>query len=433
MNVNNALRNRAMGIRNKISIDFTINKMSLQQALKFRYLEDNQESSGPLACVKLEKGNSNIIAVANEDGYIDLIKMSQLNSLDQWIAHDNAIFDIKSTPDSRTLLTASGDKTIKLWDIETKKNTLTISNHFSTVKSISVYDCNVLASGSRDGTIKIHDIRSPKPTKIVIRDAHRNLIIAKPRRNLKKTDPVSCVTNVVFDQHQPRIYSAGANDAILKLWDLRKTPTANKPKRTIEGELLVNEPYISVHHPSKGVHCGYSHLLLSNNSLYAACSDNKIYRYDNFGPGCEPIKFVGYHYDTYLKMAVLDDRFLLSGAKRGGAIMWSLGENSKSSYQYIPVTTRLAIGQLKPDENESFDTNVIETDWNSLSVFTFRDDRLVCKWTMNHISDSERKKLMEDNAIASQEADVAIEMSDVIDISVLRPNCRINNALQLTN
>lgn len=431
MNITHAIRQRSLGMNPRIEIDFAIDKMTLQEAMRLTSFEgpENEavKSYGPLASAKLQNG---IIAVANEDGCINLMKTNKLKNLDSWIGHDNAIFDIKATPDGLTLLTASGDKTIKQWDIETKKDIRTICAHYSSIKSISIYDPQIVASGSRDGCIKVHDFRSKDTTVYMIRDAHRNLMIAKPRRTRVKTDPISCVTNVVFDTHFPRIYSTGANDATIKLWDLRRTSQTCKPRRSIDGELLINQSRLDVHHPTKGVHCGYSHLLLSNGKLYAACSDNKIYCYDNFGSNGDPIKFVGYHYDTYLKMAVIDGRFLLSGAKGGGAILWSLGNRRRSIY--YPETTKQPIGQLKPDNDDRYDTNVIETDWDSLSVFTFRDDRLVCKWTMQHVLDSDRKKLIEDDAIASHDADVTIEMSDIIDVNVLRPNYRLSNVLRET-
>lgn len=429
MNVNKALRRRKLGLSNRIEIDFAIDRIRLKEVVKLESaIEQNNDdvedrkNSGPLACAKLDCG---IIAVANEDGYINLLQTRQLKNVANWLGHNNAIFDIKASLDKKSLFTASGDATIKHWDVETKNVIKTLSPHYSTIKSISIYDSNILASGSRDGFIKIHDLRVDEPTVMVIRDAHRNQIMGKPRKSSAKTDPMNCVTSVVFDPHFPRIYSAGANDATIKLWDLRKTSQTNKPRRSLEGLLLINQPNVEVHHPSKGVHCGYSHLLLASSRMYAACSDNKIYCYNNFGSNDEPVKFTGYQYDTYLRLAVMDDRFLLSGAKGGGAIMWTLG--SKSSSMYYPETTKLPIGQLKPDNKDRYDTNVIETDWDSLSIFTFRDDRLVCKWTMQHVLESERKKLVEDEALASLDDDVAIQMSDIIDVNVLRPNHRVSN------
>lgn len=425
MNVNTALRHRSLGLMSRVDIDFTIERMALKEVIKLTPNSDfesvNVQCYGPLASAKLK---NNVVAIANEDGCINLVKTTHLKELDHWLGHDNAIFDIKATPCGKFLMTASGDKTIKRWDVESKAEVSSLSPHFSSIKSISIYDENMVASGSRDGCIKVHDFRCKDPTIINIRDAHRNLKIAKPRRVSTKTDPISCVTNVVFDTHFPRIYSTGANDATIKLWDLRRSTKTNKPRRTIDGQTLINQPWLSVPHPSKDMHCGYSHLLVSANKVFAACSDNKIYCYDNFGSKEEPIKFVGYHYDTYLKMSVIEDRFLISGAKGGGAILWSL--KNKHFQMYYPETTKQPIGQLKPDTDENYDTNVIESDWDNLSIFTFRDDRLVCKWTLQHILESERKKLIEDDAISSQDANVTIEMADIIDINVLRPNHRVN-------
>lgn len=430
MNVNTAIIRRKLGFQERIDIDFALDRIRLKEVLKLTSAAEQNEdlkTCGPLACAKL---NDNKIAVANEDGYVNLLRTDKLDNLSHWVAHENAIFDIKATPDCRTLLTASGDTSIRQWDLETKKMIAILSPHFSSIKSISIYDSNIIASGSRDGTIKVHDLRSKNPTVIAIRDAHRNRALGKPRKMTAKTDPVSCVTNVVFDSHFPRIYSTGANDATIKLWDLRKNPKINKPRRTLDGQILINQPYIEVHHPSKGRHCGYSHLLLSSCKVYAACSDNKIYCYDNFISESEPIKFMGYKYDTYLKLAVVDDRFLLSGTKGGGATMWSLAR--KQSSMYYPETIKQPLGQLKLDENEGCDTNVIEADWNSLSIFTFRDDRLVCKWSMQQLLESEKKKLVSESAIASQENDVTIEMSDIIDVNVLRPNYNVSNVQAIT-
>lgn len=427
MNVNHAIRRRTLGFKGRVEIDFAIDRIRLKEVVKLTSLNgpegDDPKTSGPLACAKLK---NNIIAVANEDGYINLLNTRQLKDLALWMGHENAIFDIKASPDSKSLFTASGDTTIKQWDVETKTVITMLQPHYSSIKSLSLYDSNTVASGSRDGSIKIHDLRQKEPTVIVIRDAHRNHIIAKPRKLTTKTDPISCVTNVTFDPYVPRIYSTGANDATIKLWDLRRYTQFNKPRRTIEGQLMINQPNVEVHHPTKGLHCGYSHLLLSSCKVYAACSDNKIYCYNNFGSNDTPVKFTGYRYDTYLRLAIMDDRFLLSGAKGGGSIMWTLGNRNSSIY--YPETTKQPIGQLKADESDRYDTNVIETDWDSLSIFTFRDDRLVCKWTMQHVLECERKKLADEAALArTEESDVTIEMSDIIDVNVLRPNHRVSN------
>lgn len=428
MNINNALRRRSLGLSGRLEIDFAIDRLKLKEAIKLTnpnpidQEDHNVKNSGPIACARLGQDR---LAVANEDGYINLLTTKELKDKASWIAHENAVFDIKASPDQRSLLTASGDATIRRWDVETKQETLKLTPHYSSIKSISMYDNNTLASGSRDGTVKVHDLRQKDQVMIVIRDAHRNQIFSKHRRISTKTDPISCVTNVVFDPNFPRLYSTGANDATIKLWDLRRAPKTNKPRRTRDGEIMLNQPLVEVHHPSRGVHCGYSDLLISSGKVYASCSDNKIYCYDNFSPNSKPLKFAGYRYDTCLRLAIMDDRFLFSGGKGGGALVWNL--RNKQSSRYFPETTRYPIGQLKPDQNDSSDTTVIETDWDSLSVFTLRDDRLICKWTMHHVLDNERQQMLSSGALDVQEADVSIQLSDIMDVNVLRPNHRLSN------
>lgn len=429
MSINAAIRRRKLGVRERINIDFAIDRLRLKEVIKLPNacrdeLDEfyNQTASGPLASARL---NGDIIAIANEDGYVNLIKTRKLENITCWMAHENAIFDIKSTLDQKKLITASGDSTIRIWDVENKTEALKFSPHHSSIKSVSIYDDNTIASGSRDGSIKIHDLRVKDQTVIIIRDAHRNTSIRKTPSKLSKTDPISCVTNVLFDPYHPRLYSAGANDATIKLWDLRRSGETNRPRRDKDGHILLNQPYQEVHHPSRGVHCGYSHLLLSSGKLYAACSDNKIYCYNRFDPKAQPTKFLGYRYDTYLRMAIFDDRYLLSGGKNGGALMWSL--SNKRSSMYMPETLKQPLGQLRPDGSDRFDTNIVEADWETLSVFSMRDDGLVCKWSIDRISEAEKKRLMSDTALSSPDGDVTFQLSDIIGVNVLRPTHGVND------
>ncbi|GKC98412.1 denticleless protein homolog A [Tanacetum coccineum] len=86
----------------------------------------------------------------------------------EWLAHDNAIFDLcwiklknlficlnlvngfQYLQDDANLLTACGDHSIKVWDVQEKKSIAILTRYTGSVKSISVHPSNddVIVSGS---------------------------------------------------------------------------------------------------------------------------------------------------------------------------------------------------------------------------------------------------------------------------------------------
>lgn len=99
--------------------------------------------------------------MANDGGDVALIDKYEMKETSKWMAHNNAIFDVKWRPGfDNHLGTASGDKSIMVWDINTTQKYYSYDYaHNGSVKSIDFKDQNVMASGSRDGLIKIWDLR----------------------------------------------------------------------------------------------------------------------------------------------------------------------------------------------------------------------------------------------------------------------------------
>jgi len=67
--------------------------------------------------------------VANDSGDVCLLNKTKLIESKKWTAHNNAIFDIKwrSGCDNQ-LATASGDKSIIIWDINKCKSFLNLKD-----------------------------------------------------------------------------------------------------------------------------------------------------------------------------------------------------------------------------------------------------------------------------------------------------------------
>ena len=53
-----------------------------------------------------------------------------------WLSHTNAVFDLEWTVGENSLLTASGDQTIVLWDVAEEEKVSTFRGHTSSVKTV---------------------------------------------------------------------------------------------------------------------------------------------------------------------------------------------------------------------------------------------------------------------------------------------------------
>ena len=82
----------------------------------------------------------------------------------QWLAHNNAVFDVAWCDGDDKLLTASGDQRCKLWDAETRTCLLSLRGHGGSVKSVATRRELPWAalSGSRDGSVALWDMRQPQ-------------------------------------------------------------------------------------------------------------------------------------------------------------------------------------------------------------------------------------------------------------------------------
>jgi WD40 repeat protein len=76
--------------------------------------------------------------------------------------HTSSVLDVAFSPDGTTLASASGDQTIRLWDVATgQQRGDPLQGHTSSVSSVAFSpDGTLLVSGSYDKTIILWDMET---------------------------------------------------------------------------------------------------------------------------------------------------------------------------------------------------------------------------------------------------------------------------------
>lgn len=104
--------------------------------------------------------DGNILASGHDNKTIKLWDLNSKKQTYTFAGHCQAVKSVAFSPDGKILATASDDKTIKLWNVNTFEEIRTFG-HTHAVKSVAFSpDGELLASGSWDRTIKLWDVKT---------------------------------------------------------------------------------------------------------------------------------------------------------------------------------------------------------------------------------------------------------------------------------
>ncbi|XXQ39739.1 TBC1 domain family member 31 [Plasmodiophora brassicae] len=173
--------------------------------------------------------------VADEDGFVSVLdtNIERRSTIYRRQLHQNAIFASCWIDNDSCFLTASGDRTCRVSNIETGAQ-IVACGHEASVKSVSAQRTNskVFASGSRDGNVFIWDVRrlSHVPGSHLHPVAKLSSVHGAGQRSTRSRrslpSPASqCVSAVQFVADDNILCTAGASDGTIKLFDLRKFAT----------------------------------------------------------------------------------------------------------------------------------------------------------------------------------------------------------------
>ncbi|KAL2082529.1 hypothetical protein ACEWY4_022347 [Coilia grayii] len=353
----------------------------------------------PFGCsFSSDREQHNVLAVANEDGILSLYNTESRQNpiLKEWMAHDNAIFDVTWVPGEASLVTASGDQSARLWDVKSGELLGSFKGHQCSLKSVafSKQEKAVFCTGGRDGNIMLWDTRCSKKDGFYrqvkqISGAHnRNKPdLSKTPKSKKRgqsqrvTDNQQSVTVVLFrDEHT--LISSGAVDRTIKMWDLRKSYTA------YHQEPVPLQVYL---YPGSSTRkLGFSGLVLDStcSNLFANCTDDNIYMFNVSGLKTTPVAVFSGHRNSsfYVKSSVSPDgQFLVSGSSDHHAYIWKISNPTQAPMM------------LQGHSQEVTSVQWCPTDFTK--IVSCSDDNTIRIWRLNRGEDGERSTVGQANLV----------------------------------
>eukprot|EP00871_Galdieria_phlegrea_P000090 jgi/Galph1/1081/GphlegSOOS_G5897.1 len=289
------------------------------------------------------------------------------------MVHENAVFDVSWLGvQDQWIATASGDQKARILDL----NTLTVINelvgHNGSVKAVKEKpgtDGRVIATASRDGNVMIWDSRCQayangetgvsclRPI-MSLRNIHESRNYSSPqminaainkwkrttvsrRRAATKSNISHGVTSLAFlpFDGSNSVFTSGAVDGAVKLWDLRKTTSSQfpNPVSTIfpgRESGMNDRPHgiSSIDIDSKG------------EILSVSSTDSNVYLYraDLLDRGSFSI-LAGHRASSFYIKACFspDSRFIMSGSADSSAYIWDISSETKMIGNIVLPSLRL--------------------------------------------------------------------------------------------
>ncbi|KAK4054496.1 hypothetical protein OIV83_000990 [Microbotryomycetes sp. JL201] len=280
-------------------------------------------------------GRKQLLAVADEEGVVTIFDAGGKTRHDAdstrtaFSGHHNAIFDLNWSADDSMIVTASGDQSARLFNVETQQCLAVLEGHVSTIKSVRLNDMDehTVATASRDGSIRIWDIRvhdrstGGVSTVNLIKNAHGE----RGKGGARSRTATRSVTAISYlPQSSNLLASAGSADSVIKVWDLRRSHSKRVNPASVEDseDWASNTDSIRSH--------GISNMAIAPNGrrLYALCKDFRIYAFDPFDlTRPEPLGSFSdprAQFNTfYIRLAVSPcSRYIASGSSQGSLFLW---------------------------------------------------------------------------------------------------------------
>ncbi|KAI8387987.1 WD40-repeat-containing domain protein [Radiomyces spectabilis] len=319
----------------------------------YRFYLDNDKDCFPFYCSYAHNAyGGKLLTVGDENGRISFLRTDKTNSSQDSIYHDifkahtTAILDVKWSTDDTTLATASGDRNICLWDVESKVCLAVLKGHKSSLNSINWHPTNqnLLVSASKDGSFRIWDTRYRQIDRDdsndrlpiydsikTVSDAHGDQIMQKKRVSKSVARPkyldrsVTCA--LFMNNSEEKIITSGCYDGAIKLWDCRAGRNPSAIARTVfAGKSGRPRGVIDIKMDNSGTR------------LFSLCMDHSIYMHYLTDLSRPAQQYTDPDYNAnsfFIKLAVSpDDRFIMAGSTVKSVFAWEVDRPKAPAVQF---------------------------------------------------------------------------------------------------
>lgn len=339
-------------------------------------------------------------------------------------AHDNAVFDAVWLANDTRVASASGDATVRVFDPDTLMRTALCRGATGSVKcvrEIPSASASLIASCGRDGSIRIHDTRVQsvydpsvcpemfhKPVFTLERAHSPPMAVqtsATKRRRIFAAETSASVTSMVFmPGREHMLFTGGAADGSIKLWDLRVGDRRRSTKLDADVVECVTpsiEQRSNSTFENRRQH-GIASLDVdsSGTKLLASSTDSTIYLYDAQQLSLGHSRTLHGHAATsfYVRASFSPcGRFVASGSADSKAYLWDIEADCDGSDGIAPI--------LQLDGHRGGEVSVAE--WCKADMFklaTCGDDTTAKIWQVGFGLKAERPWVEGDEACGAARA-----------------------------
>ncbi|KAI3316721.1 WD40 repeat-like protein [Xylariaceae sp. AK1471] len=164
-----------------------------------------------------------ILVAAEDSGKIQVFDVKSRAILKTWTQHKQPVWTTKFSPtDLTTLMSASDDRSVRLWDLPSSESTSVFLGHSDYVRSGAFVPgtmSNLLVSGSYDNTVRLWDPRTPTSSSSVMVFKHHapiedvlpltsgTTVLASSGNQISVLDLVAAKPRHVITNHQKTVTS----------------------------------------------------------------------------------------------------------------------------------------------------------------------------------------------------------------------------------